>query len=137
MKRYNSKIGIGLVLFISIILLGVSIIMIIYRTWIGLLIIAIVSVFVIHLFMMTYYIISGNDLIIKCGILYKTTIKIDRIKKLIETNNPLSSPATSLDRIAVHSDNNFVLVSPKDKKDFINHLKAINPKIEIILKDKK
>lgn len=137
MKRYNSKIGIGIALFISIILVCVSIIMILNRIWIGLLLISLVSGFVIYIFMATYYIISDNDLVVKCGFLYKTTIKIDRIKKLVETNNPLSSPATSLDRIAIHSYNNFILVSPKDKMDFINHLKTINPRIEVILKNKK
>lgn len=136
MKRYDSKIGIGLVLIISTILTGTSILMLIYQAWFGLIIILTVALLVIHIFKNTFYIISGNDLIIKCGLIYKVTIKIDKIKKLEETNNPLSSPAASLDRLAIYYYNDYILVSPKDKMDFISDLMKINPGIEVKLKKK-
>ena len=135
-KRYNSKIGIGIVTFITLILMFVSLPMIIFRIWIGMIIILALAVFLIHLFLSTDYTISGNDLIIKCGFLYKSIIKIDKIMKLKETNNILSSPATSLDRIAIYYGNTFILVSPKDKIGFIDNLVKLNPRIEITLKDK-
>jgi len=62
------------------------------------------------------------------------TAKIDihSIKKVYRTNNPLSSPALSLDRIAiVYNKYDEILISPKDRSAFIAHLLSINPKIEV------
>ena len=135
MKKYKSKVGLGIVLFIVIVLGITSTIMIIHKVWIGLAINLIVLGFMFYLFSSTYYIIEGNNLKIKSGFLYKQTIKIDLIKKIVKTNNPISSPATSLDRIAItYNKTDTVIVSPKDKMDFIDHLKNINPEIEVNLK---
>jgi hypothetical protein len=136
-KRYNSKIGIGMVTIITLILIFASLPMIIFRNWTGLIIILALVVFFIYLFLTTDYTISGKELIIKCGFLYKSVIKIDKITKLKETNNILSSPATSFDRIAIYYSDNIILVSPKDKIGFIDNLLKLNPRIEIILKEKK
>ncbi|MCB0443641.1 MAG: PH domain-containing protein, partial [Flavobacterium sp.] len=59
-------------------------------------------------------------------------IKIDihSIKRIFKTNNPLSSPALSLDRIAiVYNKYDEVLISPKFKKEFVDVLLKINPSI--------
>ena len=137
MKKYKSKIGLSIVLFIVIILSSVSTIIIINRAWIGLAILLLIVGFISYTFMTTYYIIHGNDLIIKCGFMYNATIKIGRIKKIVETNNPLSSPATSLDRIMIYFGNSdTIMISPKEKMDFIDQLRATNPKIEVLLKSK-
>lgn len=88
------------------------------------------------MFLTTYYIINGNDLIIKCGFLFNKTIKIDTIKKIEETNNLLSSPAASLDRIEIgYNQYDSVMISPKDKLDFINQLVTINENINVVLKN--
>jgi hypothetical protein len=139
MKKYKSKIGLSIVLFIAIVLGITSTIMIVNHVWPGLVINIVVVGFISYMFTSTYYVINGNDLIIKCGFMINTTIKIDRIKKIVETNNPLSSPATSLDRIAIYyNKSDSVMISPKDKMDFINQLNNINAKIEVVLKkDKK
>ena len=139
MKMYKSKIGFGIVLFIAIVLGGTSTIMILNNAWPGLLINLILVGFISYLIVTTYYIIEGNDLTIQCGFLLKITIKIDKIKKIKETNNPLSSPAASLDRIMVYyNKSDSVMISPKNKMDFINQLIKINDNIEVILKkDKK
>ena len=110
---------------------------IIFKIWIGLIIILALAVFLIHLFLTTDYTIIGNDLIIKCGVLYKSIIKINNITELKESNNILSSPAASLDRIAIYYDNTFILVSPKDKFGFIDNLIKLNPRIKITVKAKK
>lgn len=137
MKKYNSKIGYGIVVFIAIVLGGTSTMLIVNQVWLGLIINIAVAGFIAYMFISTFYIIDGNDLIIKCGFMANTTIKIDKIKKIMETNNPLSSPANSLDRIAIYYNNSgFIMISPKDKINFIDQLTAINPKIEIILNDK-
>ena len=64
------------------------------------------------------------------------TTKIDThsIKKVYRTNNPLSSPALSLDRIAiVYNKYDEILISPKDRSAFIAELLSINPSIEVVL----
>lgn len=138
MKKYKSKIGLGLALFLAVVLGGTSILMIIKQIWPAVIIDLVTIAFVSHMFLTTYYIINGNDLIVKCGFLINMTIKIDTIKKIEETNNPLSSPAASLDRIAIdYNESDSVMISPKDKMDFINQLLTINEKIEVVLKKDK
>ena len=66
------------------------------------------------------------------------SFEISRITKITETNNPKGAPAASLDRLAISFDNyESVVISPKLKHDFIDHLIKINPKITVNLKSKK
>lgn len=63
---------------------------------------------------------------------WTTKIDINSIKKVYRTNNPLSSPALSLDRIAiVYNKYDEILISPKDQSAFIAHLLSINPNIVV------
>lgn len=62
------------------------------------------------------------------------TVEIQSIQKIYKTRNPLSSPALSLDRIAiVYNKYDEVLISPKDKKEFVKALLKINPNILVEL----
>ena len=71
------------------------------------------------------YVIKGDSLMI-----WKTQIKINSIRKIYKTNNPLSSPALSLDRIAiVYNKYDEVLISPKERKQFVEDLLKVNPDI--------
>jgi hypothetical protein len=73
------------------------------------------------------YKIDGENLII-----WWKKIEIKSIKKIYSTNNPLSSPALSLDRIAVvYNKYDEVLISPKEREVFIRELLKINPNIEV------
>jgi hypothetical protein len=66
--------------------------------------------------------------------IWTTKIDIHSIKKVYRTNNPLSSPALSLDRIAiVYNKYDEILISPKDRSAFIAELLSINPAIEVVL----
>ena len=63
-----------------------------------------------------------------------TKIEIKSIKKIYKTRNPLSSPALSIDRIAVvYNKYDEVLISPKDKVQFVEDLLKVNPDIEVKL----
>ncbi|MNG32447.1 hypothetical protein D3C84_1184630 [compost metagenome] len=69
---------------------------------------------------------------IKCGFFKSQNIGIKTILKISETYNPLSSPAGSIDRLEiVYNKFDSILISPKDKKAFIEDLKIINPTIEV------
>ncbi len=75
------------------------------------------------------YKIDGENLHI-----WWTKIDIKTIKKIYSTNNPLSSPALSLDRIAVvYNTYEEVLISPKEREAFVQELLKINPNIEVKL----
>ncbi|TBX70529.1 hypothetical protein EZL74_02315 [Flavobacterium silvisoli] len=79
------------------------------------------------LFYSVQYKIEGAQLKI-----WWTTIDIKTIRKVYATRNPLSSPALSLDRLAiVYNKYDEVLVSPKNREDFIQELLKVNPDIEV------
>lgn len=131
-KTYHSKIGLELLLPILFILLSTSALMVTSKSWIGLLIILAVLAFILHLFLNTNYTIEGNLLTVKSGLLYNSTIDIQTITKVSETNNLISSPAVSLDRLEIsYGSHNSVIISPREKQDFLDHLLRINPKISI------
>jgi len=65
---------------------------------------------------------------------WKTKIDIKTIRKVYATRNPLSSPALSINRLAiVYNKYDEILISPKDRADFISELLKVNPNIEVKL----
>jgi hypothetical protein len=80
------------------------------------------------LFYNTRYTIEGENLLI-----WRAKIDINSIRKVYKTRNPLSSPALSLDRLAiVYNKFDEVLISPVERDDFIQELLKINPNIEVV-----
>lgn len=127
---YKSKIGIGTVFFIVLVLGMSSYFMIREGFWVGLLTNIMVIILFAYVFPQTYYIIVGEKLRVKCGIFVNNSFEINRTTKITETNNPISAPAASLDRLEILFDNNkSVIISSKQKNDFIAHLTNKNPKI--------
>ena len=86
---------------------------------------------------MTYYTIEDDSLHIKSGFLYNKKIAIASIRKVEETNNIISSPAPSLDRLEIIF-NKFdsVLISPADKEGFLKEMESLNPEVQIIRRKK-
>ncbi len=135
MKRYNSKIGFGITFFIAAVLGIATLAMGLTGAWPGLIIIIIVAGFIVYVFRTTYYLIEGNQLIVKSGFMVDKTIAIEKVSKIVETNNPLSAPATSLDRLAIYyNERDWIMISPKDKEGFILHMTAIHDKIVVFRK---
>jgi len=132
MKKYPSKISYGLVVFILAILVGSTIPMISNQIWLGLIINLLVAAFIAHLFLTTYYVIDEGFLIVKSGFLINKQIDINAIRSISETNNPIGSPAASFDRLEIvyHKFDN-ILISPRDKSGFIDHITRINPQIVV------
>lgn len=63
---------------------------------------------------------------------FRSTVKIEEVKKLSATKNPLAAPALSIDRIEIlHGKYNMAIVSPKNKIDFIRILVTENPDIQV------
>ncbi len=71
------------------------------------------------LFYTTHYVVKDEVVRIQSGP-FKWTIPIASINQVVETSNPLSSPALSLRRLKIVYDNNkSVMVSPKDLDEFL------------------
>lgn len=134
-KLYRSKIGFELIIPITLVLGLISYLLAGERAvWIGIILIATVFAFIIHMFLTTIYLIEDNILTIKCGFFYHREIDINSIKKISRSYNPISSPATSLDRIEIFFDKSgTVLISPKQKKEFIADLLTVDPGIKMQL----
>jgi hypothetical protein len=130
---YKSKIGLEIVIPLAALLGAVLVATLSGNpSWSGVVIVLCFVVFVVHMFMTTDYSITGNDLTVRCSFLFNKTIDINTIKRISETNNPLSSPAISLDRLEIrYGVSDSVMISPQRKKEVINALRTINPNIEV------
>ncbi|NMH25109.1 PH domain-containing protein [Flavobacterium solisilvae] len=129
MKIYKSKIDWWLIILI-LILFGYPIVDgILSKEYVLSLVFGLILIIFFFLSKTIQYKIDGENLVI-----WKTKIDIKTIRKIYRTNNPLSSPAMSLDRIAiVYNKFDEVLLSPEERDEFINELLKINPNIEIKL----
>lgn len=130
-KTYKSKIDIWLVvLFYVMMLLPTLDALIDMFSWIMVALDVLLLGFVSMVLFNTKYIIDGELLYIKCGFLPKEKCFIPQIVKIKNTHNIISAPAISLDRIEIRLNNRQrLIISPLDKEEFINHLRAINPNI--------
>lgn len=128
--KYQSKIDNKLLLFIFGVLVTNLVWMIYLQSVIGIIIIALTSAFIIHVFVTTYYVITSDHfLIVKSSFLINEKISIQDITSIKESNNILSSPALSFDRIEIKYKDGSILVSPREKEKFIQELKARNATI--------
>lgn len=141
MEVFKSKQSRGLILFLSIFLGGEALLMLHVKSIGGFLIVLGVMVFFIYMFLNTFYRIEGMTLHIKCGLLFRQVVAIDKIRRISETNTLISSPATSLDRLEIRFEDGkkfgTVVISPKDKVGFIRKLLELNPEIEVKYHSKK
>lgn len=100
--------------------------------WLGIAINLATGLFIVYTFNNTKYTIDGSVLHVKCGFLYKKDIEIQSIKKIEESRSLLSSPAASMDRLEIlFNQYDSILISPKEKHEFIYELLKINPAIEV------
>ena len=97
---------------------------------VGLIFTLVALLFVWMAFGTKYWIEDEEFLVIKAPIYGGKKIPISRITKVHASSNPLSSPAPSLDRFAVHYDTSgMILISPENQVALTVHLKKINPSI--------
>ena len=99
-KVYNSKIGLELVIPLVLVFGTVLFLTISEKPdWIRITILLLAILFITHIFLTTNYTIEGDNLTIRSGFLINKSIDIKTIKKISETNNPISSPAISIDKL--------------------------------------
>lgn len=132
MKVYKSKLGLEFIIPITIVLAWILYQSILDKKWMITISCLMVAIFISHMFYTTEYRIEKGNLKIKCGFFLYSKIEIQTIRKISDTNDASSSPATSIDRLEIRFDKyKTVLVSPKDKKGFIDSLLEVNPSIEV------
>jgi energy-coupling factor transporter transmembrane protein EcfT len=137
MEKFKSKISIGLVFFLVVVLGGLLLKLLYDGVWSVSGLIFCQILFIAHIFWTTFYIIENEKLQIKSGFLINFSIDIQLIKKISETNTLMSAPAVSFDRLEIlYNKFDTVVISPKDKTKFIETIQKINPEVEIKLKMK-
>lgn len=92
-------------------------------------IVPVLFVLVLLLMVSTRYKIYGTTLRAYVLFFPYKPVDIHTITEIKDTNNPLSAPAASIDRLEVTHSKGYLLVSPKDKEGFIAALQQINPNI--------
>ena len=136
MKRFKSKVSYGtlvviFLLFFAPIIIGTINNGITKNFFVLNGILILVYAFILYLFLSTEYAIDKEKLKIKSGFIYNKYLNIDKIKSITKTNNPISAPAASFDRIEIHFEKfNSVIISPKDKIGFVKELIKRNPNID-------
>jgi membrane protein YdbS with pleckstrin-like domain len=92
-----------------------------------------VLLFYVYLARTTYYLIDDNTLTVRAGFIVNTRIPVNTITEIKPSNNPLSAPAMSLDRLEIrYGSKDLIVVSPKDRQNFVEHLVRLHP--DIVLK---
>ena len=100
--------------------------------WPALAIILVFVLFLLYIFKTTYYTIFDGKLNVRSAFFINTTIYISSITKISETNTFLSAPAASLDRLEiVYNEFSSLVISPKDKKGFIEEICKQNPAVKV------
>ena len=134
-KIYTSKISLGILIFIILVFVisGFVIIDLNVKNNFGVAVYVLTILFIVYLFLTTNYTIYNQQtLIVKSGFLMNKKIDINSITKISKTNNPISSPALSLDRIEIfYNKYDSVIISPKNEQEFIQDLQKINSSIII------
>lgn len=101
-------------------------------SWSAIIFLLLPIAFVVYVFASIKYTIVDDHLEVSDGILIRTAIPIQNIKRIKKTRSLLSAPAASLDRIEItYNDNDYIIISPKHRIQFLQHLTSINPNIDI------
>ena len=99
------------------------------------------AVFITPIWLNTYYLLAESALLIKCGFFKAKEIPYWSIMSIKEVNNITGSTALSMDRLEVkYTERGYIkdyLISPRNKQEFLQEIKAKNESIAILVGDKK
>jgi hypothetical protein len=85
---------------------------------------------VIWILARTFYVVAEDALLVRSGP-FRWSIPLESIRALSATRNPLSSPALSLDRIAVEHTGGRLMVSPRNRAGFVRAVVALAPAVSV------
>lgn len=134
MKKFRSKIGIGIVSMVGL-LLGTSLAAsACAKEWVLFAVVLAILILVVYLLLTTFYVIENGILSIHSGFLSVVRIEIRHVIRIEKRRNLFASRAGSINRLEIiYNKYDSVLISPKDKEGFIKEIKRINPFIELEL----
>lgn len=102
----------------------------------ALLVVALTAVLIlalgVWLVLTTSYTIGPDELIVRCGPLTER-VPLRSITAVSASRSLLSSPALSLDRLAIFHGSGSVLISPRDKRGFLTELGNAGVPVEAAL----
>ena len=126
-KLYKSKVDTSIVVILLVGIWGpIASILYIDFSLVAFCIVAIMMFSVLTLLYSIRYIINDKWLFVKYCHFYTQKFCIEDIKSIKKTRTILSAPAASFDRLELNFGNAIVVISPKDKIDFINTIKEIS-----------
>ncbi len=129
---FPSRKGPEILIPVTLLLGTVTLLLLFSPAWPAGILLLLLDTGVLHLFLHTRYTLEGDELQIECGWLYRRRLPVKRILRIEETRNPLSSPALSLDRLAlVLQSREYLLISPADKAGFIAAIRHLQPSLEV------
>lgn len=104
--------------------------------WISAAVIVLMLVAMTDIVLRITYVITGNTLTVKCSFVMKKDFDIRNIKSIKPSYSFVASAGASLDRLAIRFDNSrdVLLISPKDKQGFIDHICRVNPGVTLLEK---
>lgn len=107
-----------------------------YKSVPGYIISALMIGILLWMWFTTGYKIEKDMIEVKSGP-FNSTIKIEEIKKINITKNPITAPALAIDRLEItYGKYKVIYVSPKKEREFLDLLLTINPRIQADLDTK-
>lgn len=99
--------------------------------WLGLVAVVLGGGLVLWIFLDTGYTVEPGRLRVRSGP-FRWAIPLARVDEVRPSRNPLSSPALSLDRLAIRGGGRLLaLVSPEDRSGFLRALAASEPGLRL------
>ena len=100
--------------------------------WISLGVLLFIASFLINT---KYTIYSDGTLKVISGFIPFPKINLHDITAVVYTRNPISSPALSLNRLAIYKGNSLlIIISPQNREAFIEEMKKFNASLSVVLK---
>ncbi|GAB1448723.1 hypothetical protein MASR2M44_17390 [Bacteroidota bacterium] len=131
-NKFQSAVSKPLFAFLSIFILGLTLLVAKVDNYFLLSVPITLAVFVYSFLKETYYQLSENTLEIKSGILYKISISYAEIQKIKPSNSIESAPANSFNRLEIkYGKFRRVLISPQNQHEFLRQLQKKAPQLEI------
>lgn len=130
-RQFRSKVDwwLAALLIAPVVLIGALLLAGVSTPWVLVPILA-PQALVIWILARTFCTVTDDTLLVRSGP-FHWTIPLVSIRSLTATRNPLSSPALSLDRIAVDHTGGRLLVSPRNKAGFVRAIVEIVPGVKV------
>jgi len=81
------------------------------------------------------YYLNEKWLLIQFGIFYRRKISIHSIHSIWKSTRLIKVPTSSFRKLKIHFNDDTIIILPASEKNFLDHIKILNPDIQIELKD--